>query len=199
MVVSWYCPEQTNTYTNTNTYTHMRARTRTHTHTHTHTHARTRTRTHTHTHTLTQFLNLYILYAVLASEDMNVALQPILDIHHGRLMIFTIKCHVRAHVFGCTNRYRKGSNVKFYRFPTCPDRRRRWIAALNRKNWTPNEFSWLCSEHFVSGKYEIMFVCNIHMKLCINVGEKSMTAHTQITYQVYFYLQSSPPWIREVS
>ncbi|XP_076312763.1 uncharacterized protein LOC143226115 isoform X4 [Tachypleus tridentatus] len=31
-----------------------------------------------------------------------------------------------------------------------PDRRRRWIAAVNRKNWTPTEHTRLCSKHFVS-------------------------------------------------
>ena len=52
---------------------------------------------------------------------------------------------------GCANRYAKGSGVHFYRFPEKAERRARWIAAVGRKNWTPNAHSWICSDHFVSG------------------------------------------------
>ena len=31
-----------------------------------------------------------------------------------------------------------------------PERRSKWIATISRENWQPNEYSWLCSEHFVS-------------------------------------------------
>ena len=46
----------------------------------------------------------------------------------------------------------KGSGVKFYRFPSDPERKAKWIAAINRKDWYPMEYSWICSEHFVSGE-----------------------------------------------
>ncbi len=49
------------------------------------------------------------------------------------------------------NRYTKGSGVQFYRFPEDKDRRLKWIAAVARKNWTPTEYSWICSDHFISG------------------------------------------------
>ena len=52
---------------------------------------------------------------------------------------------------GCTKRSVKGCGVSFYRFPVDMDRRSRWIAAINRKNWQPSEYSWLCSSHFISG------------------------------------------------
>ena len=26
-----------------------------------------------------------------------------------------------------------------------------WIAAVNRKDWVPNEYSWICGAHFVNG------------------------------------------------
>ena len=52
---------------------------------------------------------------------------------------------------GCSVRYKKGTGVKFYRFPKDPIRKRQWAAAINRKNWEPNEHSWLCSNHFVEG------------------------------------------------
>ena len=51
---------------------------------------------------------------------------------------------------GCHNKYQKGSGIQFYHIPKDADRRARWIAAISRKDWSPNEFSWLCSEHFVS-------------------------------------------------
>ena len=53
---------------------------------------------------------------------------------------------------GCVNRFSKGSGIKFYRFPVDPERRRRWITALNRKEWQPSEYSWVCSDHFVTSK-----------------------------------------------
>lgn len=52
---------------------------------------------------------------------------------------------------GCCNRFFKGCVLKFYRFPTDPERRLRWVAALDRKNWTPNEHTWICSAHFIRG------------------------------------------------
>ena len=46
----------------------------------------------------------------------------------------------------------KGSGVSFYRFPADPERRKKWIAAVRRKNWTPGKNSWLCSAHFIGGR-----------------------------------------------
>lgn len=51
---------------------------------------------------------------------------------------------------GCHNKYKKDSGIKFYRIPKDIDHRARWISAISRKDWSPNEFTWLCSEHFVS-------------------------------------------------
>ena len=51
---------------------------------------------------------------------------------------------------GCTNRFSKGSGISFYRFPTEAERRERWIAAVNRKDWAPTNYTWICSQHFVS-------------------------------------------------
>jgi len=52
----------------------------------------------------------------------------------------------------CTNRSTKGNTLSFYRFPADTERRRLWISAINRKGWEPNEYSYVCSAHFVSGK-----------------------------------------------
>ena len=54
--------------------------------------------------------------------------------------------------FGCYNKFAKDSGISFYRFPTDKERRSKWISAVKRKDWEPNEHTWLCSAHFVSGK-----------------------------------------------
>ena len=51
---------------------------------------------------------------------------------------------------GCHNKYKKGSGIQFYRIPKDPNRHARWIAAISHKDWTPSEFTCLCSKHFVS-------------------------------------------------
>ena len=43
---------------------------------------------------------------------------------------------------GCSDVYKKGYGLQFYRFPVDPDRRRRWIAAVDRKGWEPTEYTW---------------------------------------------------------
>ena len=52
---------------------------------------------------------------------------------------------------GCTNRYKKGSGIQFYRFPEDKARTSCWVAAVGRKNWSPSEYTWICSVLFVSG------------------------------------------------
>ncbi|XP_068185515.1 uncharacterized protein [Antennarius striatus] len=55
-------------------------------------------------------------------------------------------------VAGCRNRRTPGTSLSFYRFPRDPQRKQRWIAAVNREGWVPNDGSRLCSTHFISGK-----------------------------------------------
>ena len=55
--------------------------------------------------------------------------------------------------FGCANRYFSGTKKHFFRIPASEDQRMKWIAAINRKNWTPTEGTRLCSDHFTSGKH----------------------------------------------
>ena len=52
---------------------------------------------------------------------------------------------------GCYNVFRKRSRIQFYRFAVDLERRSKWIAAVNRQNWNPTEYTWICSKHFVSG------------------------------------------------
>ena len=53
---------------------------------------------------------------------------------------------------GCTNRLTKENTLSFYRFPADIERRKLWITAINRRDWEPNKYSYVCSAHFVSGK-----------------------------------------------
>ena len=59
---------------------------------------------------------------------------------------------------GCTNRHFPGTEKHFFHIPTNEDQRIKWIAAINRKNWTPTEGTRLCSDHFTSGKH--YYKCN---------------------------------------
>jgi len=57
-------------------------------------------------------------------------------------------------VVGCHNVFIKGK-IPFYRFPSAkryPVKRSKWIAAVKRDYWVPNSSTWICSEHFVTGK-----------------------------------------------
>jgi len=55
-------------------------------------------------------------------------------------------------VVGCHNVFKKNSGIKFYRFPTNPEKRSKWIAAVKHDDWIPNDYTWICSTHFVTGK-----------------------------------------------
>jgi len=54
-------------------------------------------------------------------------------------------------VVGCKKSFEKGGR-SFYNFPADKDLRSRWIAAVRRENWTPNDSTVICSDHFVSGE-----------------------------------------------
>ncbi|KAJ8333983.1 hypothetical protein SKAU_G00413020 [Synaphobranchus kaupii] len=50
---------------------------------------------------------------------------------------------------GCTNRFIKGSEIRFYRFPISkPQLASQWVHSLGRKGFIPTPNSCLCSEHF---------------------------------------------------
>ena len=46
---------------------------------------------------------------------------------------------------GSANRYSKSAGIPFDRFPTETERKRTWIAAVNRKDLAPSEYSWICA------------------------------------------------------
>ena len=56
--------------------------------------------------------------------------------------------------YGCTNRQGM-ADIKFFHFPRDEERRSKWIAAIKRQNWTPSEYSRLCSAHFITGECQL--------------------------------------------
>ena len=51
--------------------------------------------------------------------------------------------------YGCTNRSKSGSGRSFFRFPLKkPELLGKWVQAIHRKNWSPNNYSRICSDHF---------------------------------------------------
>jgi len=52
-------------------------------------------------------------------------------------------------VIGCNNAFVKGGR-SFYNFLADEKLRSKWIAAIRRENWTPNESTVICSNHFVT-------------------------------------------------
>lgn len=59
---------------------------------------------------------------------------------------------IQCVVFKCSNRQgskAKEKGVSFFRFPKDRRKRAAWIKTINRNNWAPNEYSRVCSEHFV--------------------------------------------------
>ncbi|XP_018619553.1 ARL14 effector protein isoform X1 [Scleropages formosus] len=56
---------------------------------------------------------------------------------------------VSCSAMGCTNRFVKGSEIRFYRFPISkPQLVSQWVQSLGRKSFVPTANSCLCSEHF---------------------------------------------------
>ncbi|XP_060049597.1 peroxynitrite isomerase THAP4 isoform X2 [Erinaceus europaeus] len=56
----------------------------------------------------------------------------------------------------CSNRQGKGDKraVSFHRFPLKDSKRLlQWLKAVQRENWTPTKYSFLCSEHFTKDSF----------------------------------------------
>ena len=59
-------------------------------------------------------------------------------------------------VLGCTERARKESDISFHRFPhNDQERLRKWIQAIGRKDWLPNEHSCICNKHFTESCFVV--------------------------------------------
>ena len=59
--------------------------------------------------------------------------------------------------YGCTNRGKKGSTVRFHKFPSIKraDLRKKWTLAMKRKDFSPSASTTVCSDHFSSQDYEV--------------------------------------------
>ncbi|XP_063224222.1 zinc finger protein 33B-like isoform X1 [Bacillus rossius redtenbacheri] len=76
--------------------------------------------------------------------------------------------------FGCSNRTGRKSNfqlekesiskITFHRFPRDPVRRRQWIKAVCRRNWTPTSSSLLCSQHFSEDCFDKTSLCVVRLR-----------------------------------
>ncbi|XP_077395956.1 uncharacterized protein LOC144032139 [Festucalex cinctus] len=58
---------------------------------------------------------------------------------------------------GCSNHNMMETKFSFHVFPTNPERRRKWVNAVNRvlpdgSEWTPTKNTVLCSQHFLTGR-----------------------------------------------
>ena len=59
-------------------------------------------------------------------------------------------------VVGCTNRKEKGCTLSFHRFPMKnSELLQKWIKAVSRQNWYPNEDTFVCSVHFTNDCYNV--------------------------------------------
>ena len=43
----------------------------------------------------------------------------------------------RCCAVGCHNKYKKGSGIQLYHFPSDPERKGKWVSAVSRENWEP--------------------------------------------------------------
>lgn len=48
-------------------------------------------------------------------------------------------------------RYSKDVEIPFYHFATNPKKKALQVAAVNRKDWEPGKYSWICGAHFING------------------------------------------------
>eukprot|EP00105_Crassostrea_gigas_P030854 XP_011453326.2 PREDICTED: THAP domain-containing protein 4 [Crassostrea gigas] len=62
-----------------------------------------------------------------------------------------VKCCCVYKCRNVCNSEARANGVSFFRFPKDKWKRRAWTNAVNRDKWTPNEHSWICSDHVVEG------------------------------------------------
>ncbi|GAB1868586.1 THAP domain-containing protein 4 [Camponotus japonicus] len=57
-------------------------------------------------------------------------------------------------ILGCSSRYSKEKNIKFFRFPLKDKcRLTAWLNAIKRENWTPSKYDTVCNEHFTANDF----------------------------------------------
>ena len=84
------------------------------------------------------------------------------DVHRPPRAHCVYKCSSTTMVISCSAyncENRQGPNgLSFHRFPKDPELRKRWISAVNRKDWQPSKYSRICSAHFVGGECCLILV-----------------------------------------
>ncbi|XP_045460585.1 ring-infected erythrocyte surface antigen-like isoform X1 [Harmonia axyridis] len=55
--------------------------------------------------------------------------------------------------YNCSVRSKKGSGVKFHRFPKNEEIRQKWVTAMRRKDFNPSPTTVICSNHFKTEDY----------------------------------------------
>ena len=72
------------------------------------------------------------------------------------MFCLSVKMVTSCAAHGCYNRAKKGSRVKFHKFPSIKkaDLRKRWIYAMKRKGFQPSDSTKVCSDHFSSDDFE---------------------------------------------
>ena len=83
------------------------------------------------------------LYAHPHVSDFNDVIGPHPLV--GKKMVVSCCAH------SCANRHGAIEGLGFFRFPVQPEKRQRWIVAVNRKDWSPRKHTRICGQHFVSG------------------------------------------------
>ena len=84
---------------------------------------------------------------------------------------------VSCSAVNCTNRYTKGSAVKFFVFPTDPERQKRWTVAVSRDKWLPSKYDHLCSAHFVSGRPSNIPDSIDYVQVCSMMAKRGTQPH----------------------
>ncbi|KAK8384130.1 hypothetical protein O3P69_016094 [Scylla paramamosain] len=63
--------------------------------------------------------------------------------------------------FGCNEQANKKSDpsITFHQLPKDPSRRKEWLAAIRRDNYTPGKQARLCSKHFRPDDFDRTSLC----------------------------------------
>ena len=65
------------------------------------------------------------------------------------LLLLEYKMVNSCSAYGCQNGQKAGSGISFHRFPhNNPQHLEKWINAMKHKDWRPNKYSFICSQHF---------------------------------------------------
>ncbi|XP_063850357.1 THAP domain-containing protein 2-like [Scylla paramamosain] len=68
--------------------------------------------------------------------------------------------------FGCNEQANKKSDpsITFHQLPKDPSRRKEWLAAIRRDNYTPGKQARLCSKHFRPDDFDRTSLCYVRLR-----------------------------------